>query len=395
MNRTALLLLLLPMVWAAPAAAQPMDPNMPGMNMSAAKAKPAAKHTTHKRLSRKAPAAANAGHDMSKMPGMAMPAAPAQTGPHAGHDMSAMPGTAMPAGPAKTGPSGGHDMSAMPGMTKRGTAAMPGMDMPGSVGVAGHDMAAMGPPPLAETQQPPPRAPADHAAERFYDPADMAAARQQLRREHGGETYSMVMANIAEYQAHSGGGGYRWEGQAWFGGDINRLLLTSEGQGARRDGLDAAEVQALYARAIGPYFNLLAGVRQDFKPTPRRTYATLGVEGLAPYRFDVLGEVFLSNQGELLVRAEGSYDLRLTQRLVLQPRAELNFAAQDTRETGIGSGLSDAALDLRLRYEIRKDFAPYIGVSYDKQFGRTADYARTAGQKPGRTSLVVGIRAWF
>lgn len=395
MNRLALLLLA-PAIIAAPAAAQPMDPNMPGMNMSAAKPKSAVKHPVRKRAARspvKVPSA-HPGHDMSQMRGMAMPTSPAKPSSHAGHDMSTMPGMAMPASPAAANPHAAHDMSAMPGMSKPGTPAMPGMDMSGSA-AGGHDMAAMGPPPVADNPAPAPPAPSDHAAERFYDPAAMAAARQQLRLEHGDGTYSMVMANIAEYKARSGGGGYRWEGQAWFGGDINRFVVTSEGDGARRGGLTAGEVQGLYSHAIGPYFNLQAGVRHDFRPRSSRTFATVGVQGLAPYWFDVQGALFLSDHGELLGRAEASYDLRFTQHLILQPRIELNLAAQETPEIQSGSGLSDASLDLRLRYEITREFAPYVGVSYQRRFGKTADYARLAGERAEATSLVFGIRSFF
>jgi copper resistance protein B len=406
MNRIALVALL-PLMWAAGAEAQPMDPNMKGMSMPAAKSAPAKTYTAARPAKKKPAAARRRVHHKPRMAGMAMPAR-SEKARAAARDMASMPGMVMPAPAAGSKPVA-HDMAAMPGMSMPapaagakpaapGTASMPGMAMastaPGTAPAAMSGMA-MGPPPVAEQQTPPPPVPSDHAAERDYDPAAMAASRAQLRQEHGGGTYSKVMANLAEYQARSGGGGYRWEGEAWFGGDLNRLVVKSEGEGSRRDGLEAAEAQVLYSRSVGPYFNLQAGVRQDFKPTPQRTFATLGVEGLAPYWFDVQGAFFLSTQGELLARAEGTYDLRLTQRLILQPRAELNFAAQDTRETGVGSGLSNAELGLRLRYEIRKDFAPYIGVSYDQQFGRTADYSRALGQNPSRTSLVVGIRAWF
>jgi copper resistance protein B len=105
--------------------------------------------------------------------------------------------------------------------------------------------------------------------------------------------------------------------------------------------------------------------------------------------------VFLSTKGEFLARVEGTYDFRLTQRVVLQPRAELNFAAQDTPQTRTGSGLSDAELGLRLRYEIRRELAPYIGVSYDRRVGRTADYVQAAGEDPGSVNFVVGLRSWF
>lgn len=241
----------------------------------------------------------------------------------------------------------------------------------------------------------PPPAPTDHAAERYYDPAVMAAARRQLSLEHGGGTYSLVMANIAEHDVGGGGGGYRWEGQAWFGGDIDHFVIKSEGEGRDRGGVDRAEVQGLWSRAVGPYFNLQAGLRQDLQPHPSRTYATVGFEGLAPYWVEVSGALFLSTRGEVLGRLEGYYDQRITQRLILQPRAELNFAARDNRATGTAAGLSDAELALRLRYEFTRRFAPYVGVSYDRRLGAAGDFARQSGERAEDTRLVVGLRAWF
>ena len=173
----------------------------------------------------------------------------------------------------------------------------------------------------------------------------------------------------------------------------NRLLLRSEGEASLKE-LEAGEVQALYSRAIGPYSDVHVGVRQDFAPAGR-TYAALGAESLLPYRFDLEGALFLSTKGEVLARAEASYDLRLLQRVVLQPRAELNFAAQDTRATRTGSGLSTAELGLRLRYELRQELAPYIGVSWEKRFGRTADFARSDRRPVEATSLVAGMGFWF
>jgi copper resistance protein B len=338
------LIVLAALAAASQAEAQPMDPSMPGMKMPAAKppAKPAAKAKP-----RPAP-------DMAKMTGMPAPAA-------APAPMAAMPGMKATAAPDAAKPADGQDA------------------------------AAATEPEIPDTPAPPPAK--DHAADRYYDPAAMAAARAQLREEHGGATLSMAMANLAEYQARDGGG-YRWEGEARVGGDIDRFVVKSEGAGSRRGGLDAAEVQGLFSHAIGPYFDLQAGVRQDFAPHAR-TYATVGFEGLAPYWFDVSGALFLSTKGELLGRLESTYDLRLTQRLVLQPRAELNFAAQDTAETRTGSGLSNAELGLRLRYEITREFAPYVGVSWDRKTGRTADFARARGEDVGGASLVAGIRAFF
>lgn len=275
-------------------------------------------------------------------------------------------------------PHAGHDMSAMPGMD---VAAPPEQATGGTALPAGNAAA--------------PSPPTDHYADRIFPPAEMARVRDALTREHGGSTFHQVMFNLAEYQARKRGDGYRWDGEAWFGGDIDRLVLKSEGEGAVRGGVDSAEVQTLYSRAIDPYWNLQAGVRQDIRPRPARTYATIGVEGLMPYMFEVEGALFLSDKGDLLARAEGYYDQRITQRLILQPRIELNFAARDVPGDRIGSGLSNAELGLRLRYEFKREFAPYVGVSYDRKVGDTARYARQDGEHVGSTSLVIGIRSWF
>ncbi len=154
-------------------------------------------------------------------------------------------------------------------------------------------------------------------------------------------------------------------------------------------------MQALYSRAIGPYTDVQAGIRYDFKPDPSRVYATIGLETLAPGFFDVEGALFLSNKGDLLGRLEGYYDQRITQRLILQPRVEFNLSAQDVPEMRLGSGVTNAELGLRLRYEIKREFAPYIGISYDRRFGDTARFARADGESVKSTSLVLGIRTWF
>jgi copper resistance protein B len=240
----------------------------------------------------------------------------------------------------------------------------------------------------------PPDPPSDFAADAFYPKADMDRARGVLRDEHGGALNSKIMANLLEYQSRNGQDGYRWEGEGWFGGDINRLVVKSEGEGSRNS-VEAGEVQALYSRAVGPYTDLQIGVRHDFEPNPSRTYLAVGFETLLPYWFQTQGSLFVGERGQALGRLEGSYDLMLTQRLVLQPRAELNFATQNDAATGTGSGLSDAELGLRLRYEIRRDFAPYVGVSWERKVGDTADFARAAGERSESTSFVVGLRAWY
>ncbi|MES2290919.1 MAG: copper resistance protein B [Pseudomonadota bacterium] len=420
MKSLLLLISAAPLAFAVPASAQSMQ-NMPGMNMPAAKApakkrpaaKPAtpakrktsAKPATRPTPARRATPAAKpnaAAHDMSgmgTMPGMDMSGttgskASPKADPHAGHDMSSMPGMTMP------DTAGGAMKHDMPGMNmpaagsgqpmEHDMSSMPGMAMDGQM--AGHGAGGTS---LVPGNAPAPLPPSDHYADRIYQNGAMADSRAMLHNDHGGSTSSMILFNLAEYQVRNGRDGYRWDGEAWFGTDLDRLVVKTEGEGAFRESVDSAEVQALYNRALDPYWNVQAGVRYDFKPNPSRTYATIGIEGVAPYWFETEAAVFLSNKGEVLGRIEGYYDQRLTQRLILQPRVELNLSAQDVPETRIGSGLSNAELGLRLRYEIRREFAPYIGVSYDRKLGQTADYARADGKDVTATSFVIGVRTWF
>ena len=295
---------------------------------------------------------------------------------HAGHPMPpAEPATddASTAAPAKV---------AEPPAVQEGMAAVPGMAAPTS-DATDEDVG----------DEPAPPVPADFAADSLFDPAVMARARSQLHMEHGGGINSKVMISLGELQTRDGETGYRWEGEAWVGGDLNRFVVKTEGEGA--DELESAEVQALYSRAVSPYFDLQAGVRQDFQSGPKRTYATVGFEGVAPYWFETSGALFLSNKGEVFGRLEGTYDLRLTQRWILQPRVEANVTGQNIPELELGSGVSNIELGLRLRYEIKREFAPYIGVSIDRKFGGTADYARAAGKEVEAASFVIGVRAWF
>jgi copper resistance protein B len=301
-----------------------------------------------------------------------------------------MPGMNMMAGappPAAVAP------SSMQGMAMQGM-DMNGMTMSNNPAVASGSAVVTGTA-LPAGNAPAPAPPTDHYASKFFPADQINRAHQLMMREQGGQNFDQVLFNLAEYQVRRGGNGYRWDGEAWFGGDINRLALKTEGEGAVRGGIDTAEIQALYSRLVGPYFSLQTGVRHDLQPSPTRTYATVGFEGLAPYMFEVGGALFLSDKGGLLGRLEGYYDERITQRLILQPRVELNFSAQNVPENRIGSGLSNAELGLRLRYEIRREFAPYVGVSWDRKLGDTARFYRTAGERGSSPSLVAGIRFWF
>jgi len=240
-----------------------------------------------------------------------------------------------------------------------------------------------------------PEPPTDHAADGVFSPAEMDAARAQLRREHGGARVAALMLNLAEYQVRSRRDGFRWDGEGWFGGDLHRLVVKTEGELTVGDEVDEAESQIVYSRAISPYFDLQAGVRYDFAPHPTHVYGTIGFEGLAPYWFELDGALFLSERADVLARLEGHYDQLLTQHLILQPRAELQVSAQDVPEHEIGAGLSEFELELRLRYEIRREFAPYIGVSWQRKTGDTAKFARRDGERESSTSFVLGVRAWF
>jgi copper resistance protein B len=227
------------------------------------------------------------------------------------------------------------------------------------------------------------------------DPARMAAARAHMF--HGMEAvHSMVSANRFEYAGDGNDEAFVWDVQGWIGGGERKFWIKTQGEyalGASQ--FDAAEIQALYSRALSPHFDLQLGVRHDFEPGPSTSYAVVGVQGLAPYWFEVSAAAFLSDAGDLTARVEAEYDLLLTQRLVLQPRAELQFAAGDVAEHGLGSGLTETGFGLRLRYEITREFAPYIGVEWHDLQGDTADLARLGSEATGDRVVVAGIRFWF
>jgi copper resistance protein B len=189
----------------------------------------------------------------------------------------------------------------------------------------------------------------------------------------------------------------RFNTAGWIGGDYDRLWLYTEGVKPKNGKLEGVDVQILYGRLVAPFWDLQAGLRY-YKPrpgAPARNYAVLGVQGLAPYRFGVQAAGFVSEHGDVSARAEIEYELLLSQRWILQPRLAANIALQEVKEHGIGRGLNDLELGLRLRYEIRREFAPYVGVSWEKLYGGTAQFARGRGEETNRWRLVVGLRAWF
>jgi copper resistance protein B len=318
------------------------------------------------------------------MPAMSAPkdgaqAASACTPEHAAMGHCQMPDTKAPASPPASDPDCPPEHAKMGHCTPKDAAQAEdavGTDLaPGS---------ATAPAPVAANY-----------ADRVWGRDAMQPTRDDLRRHHGGGTFSKVTIDLAELTIAEGHEGYRFETDAWFGGDINRLALKAEGEGTFGEAIEGVDLKALYSRAIGPYFNLQGGLRQEFGHGPDRTHAVIGIEGLAPYWFEVDAYLSLSTEGELRASASAEYDQRLTQRLILQPKIEFDLSAQDIPALGIGSGLSSGEVGLRLRYEVAREFAPYIGIVHERKFAGTASFARASGEATHTTSLVLGVRAWF
>jgi copper resistance protein B len=208
--------------------------------------------------------------------------------------------------------------------------------------------------------------------------------------------FAVFQADRFEYQAIEGEDFMLWDVMAWIGRDYNKLYLESEGSWlVDAEEFEELEVELLYGRSIDAFWDLQLGVRHDFEPNPERTFAAVGIQGLAPQWFEVDATVYVSEDGDLSAGLEAEYDLLLTQRLIVQPRLETALAVQQVEEYGVGQGFNDVELGLRLRYEIRREIAPYIGVSWKRKQGETADMAEKEGEDTDTTAFVAGIRFWF
>jgi copper resistance protein B len=207
--------------------------------------------------------------------------------------------------------------------------------------------------------------------------------------------YAMVLGDRIESRFADEAESYTWDVQGWYGGDRDRLWFKTEGEGEWGGSLDDAELQVLFGRLFAPFWTWQVGVRHDFRPRPDRSHIVLGLQGVAPYEFEIDSALFVSDHGDLSARVEAEYDLRITQRVILQPRLELNAALSDDRAIGLASGINSTQLGVRLRYEIRREFAPYVGISWEQLYAGTADLARDAGEPTSVTSIVLGFRAWF
>ncbi|WJD70806.1 copper resistance protein B [Pseudomonas asiatica] len=211
---------------------------------------------------------------------------------------------------------------------------------------------------------------------------------------HDSAINSFFLLDQLEYQDADEGSTLAWDASGWVGGDINRLWIRSEGE--RTNGVtEDAELQLLYGRSISPWWDVVAGVRQDFKPESPQTWAAFGIQGMALYDFEAEATAFIGENGQTAARLEGDYDILLTNRLILQPTAEANFYGKNDPVRGVGSGLANTEVGLRLRYEIVRQFAPYIGITWNRSYGKTADFIRDEGGDVDEARFVAGIRMWF
>jgi len=205
---------------------------------------------------------------------------------------------------------------------------------------------------------------------------------------------TMLVVEQLEIRVTDGEDPLVWEAEGWIGKDLNKFWIKTEGEYVD-DRVEEAELQMLYSRALAPFWDLQLGWRHDIRPTPERDWLALGMKGLAPYYFDVDAALFLGDAGRTAARLQVEYELMLTQKLVLIPEIELNLHGKNDSDTGTGSGLSDIEAGLRLRYEVRREFAPYVGVNWTKLYGKTADFARDEGEDVEDVQFVFGVSFWF
>jgi len=323
-------------------------------------------------------APASASNTGMAMGGMAMPGVP--------RDSAEKTKAGLPMVQVKPAPSSGAgtdagDMSSMPGMdhASQAAGAMPAMAHDRAHSMSDMRMQGGAPPPDARSADY-----SDGAGDDFMPGMDMRDA----------EPLGMVRFDQLETFDGLHGSGQSWEMEGWYGTDTDKLWLRSEGQheGGRFNDSDA---EALWSHAMAAYWDTELGVRNDFGDGPGRQWLAFGVQGLAPYWFELAATAYAGTDGRTAGRLRIEYELLITQRLILQPEWEANFYGKDDPQRRLGSGLSDADFGLRLRYEIRRQFAPYLGVVWTRRFGGTASFAREEGRPIFDRQLVAGLRIWF
>ena len=317
--------------------------------------------------------------------------APVSANPHAGHGDST-----LPAARAEPAPAEQVDHAAM----GHGTPTAPAEPMDHSK--MGHDMGS-----VSGESMPVDHAAMNHGVEpaaplqpRTPIPVVTDADRAAATPPSGGHPahddsiqHYMLLDRLEGWDADPGPG-TAWAMQGWLGTDLDRLWLRSEGE--RVDGrTESADLEVLYGRSVARWWDVVAGVRHDFNPGGSQDFAAVGVMGLAPYMFEVQATGYIGQSGQTAARIEVEYEMLLTNRLILQPMIEADFYGRNDERRGIGSGLSTAEAGVRLRYEITRQFAPYVGIVHERAFGRTADFRREEGEGASDTRVVAGFRVWF
>ncbi len=202
-----------------------------------------------------------------------------------------------------------------------------------------------------------------------------------------------VMGEV-EMRSTNGDNPKVWNIDAWVGQDLNKLWIKAEGERVGSN-TEQSELQLLYSKAVTPFWDLQFGVKKDFNPKPSRNWGVIAAKGLAPYLFEIDASLFIGESGQSAVRLDAEYEYMLSQKLIISPEIEINIFGKDDELTGTGKGLSTVEAGLRLRYEITREFAPYIGINWEKKYGNTADFSATEGENIEDTQLVVGVRFWF
>jgi copper resistance protein B len=211
---------------------------------------------------------------------------------------------------------------------------------------------------------------------------------------HDGVVNYFVLLDQFEWQAAADGSGLNLDSKGWIGRDRDRLWLRAEGD-SEEGRVGEAQAHVLYGRQFSRWWDIVGGIRQDFRPGPAQTWAAIGVQGLAPYWFEIEATAYIGASGRTHVRFEVEYELLFTNRLMLQPLVEAEIFGKSDPERGVGAGLSTTDVGFRLRYEFRREVAPYVGVVWSNKWGQTADFAEAAGEDAGGARLVTGVRLWF
>lgn len=236
---------------------------------------------------------------------------------------------------------------------------------------------------------PMPGMPSTQAASTMTDQAAM-----QNMDMHDNAAHTMLLIDQLEYANGYRGNGPMWEAEGWYGNDNNKLWLRSEGQGSRGR-VDDGDIEAFWNHPVSAFWSTQLGVRHDLGVGPQRNWAAFGVEGLSPYWVELEATGYAGESGRLAARLRAEYSLRFTQRWILQPELEANLYSKDDPAQRIGSGVSNAQLGLRLRYEITRQIAPYVGIVWTRNFGTTASFARLDQEPVFDRQFVIGIRIWL